>query len=121
MKIINTDIVIAFLSRQKRDIGERGWQELVRKFKCGLPILKRSPCLIFEAPLAVMILLIIYSLRPFFIVRFQQFYDFRIGHFAANTELYMCELDANINRPSKPFIDIWYHSHHIVNEQLRKI
>ena len=42
----------------------------------------------------------------------------RIGHFAANIELYLCEKDHGINIPKKPYMDFWYHSWPICNEQL---
>ncbi len=32
----------------------------------------------------------------------------RIGHFAANTELYLCELDAEINKPKQQYVDAFY-------------
>ena len=43
----------------------------------------------------------------------------RIGHFAINTELYLCELDNNINKPQGPYLDLWYHNWPISNRQLK--
>ncbi len=45
----------------------------------------------------------------------------RIGHFAANTELYLCERDAGINLPAQPHIDIFFLEQQICNEQLAKM
>jgi putative glycosyltransferase (TIGR04372 family) len=43
----------------------------------------------------------------------------RIGHFSANTELYLCERDAGINLPSQKYVDIFYNGlKPICNHQL---
>ena len=44
----------------------------------------------------------------------------RIGHFAGNTELYLCERDAGINVPNMPYSDIFY-LENICNKQLAKM
>ena len=54
------------------------------------------------------ILLLIRLISPFFIIRFGELISSRIGHLAANTELYLCEKDSKINIPNKPYIDIFY-------------
>ncbi|MGO9738911.1 MAG: TIGR04372 family glycosyltransferase [Desulfomonilaceae bacterium] len=69
-------------------------------------------------PVAVPVLLIIRLIRPLFLVRIGVLISGRIGHFAANTELYLCERDAGINVPSKRYIDLWYHGGIICNKQL---
>ena len=43
----------------------------------------------------------------------------RIGHFAANTELYLCEQDAGINVPKQTYIDIFFFSYEpVCNQQM---
>ena len=54
------------------------------------------------------ILIIIRLISPIFIIRFGELISSRIGHLAANTELYLCEKDSKINIPNKPYIDIFY-------------
>ena len=42
----------------------------------------------------------------------------RLGHFAGNTELYLCERDARINSPAQRYVDVFYMSKPICNQQL---
>jgi len=58
--------------------------------------------------LAFFIVLIIRVISPWFLVRFEVMTSDRLGHFAANTELYLCERKANLNRPTLHHIDIFY-------------
>jgi len=54
------------------------------------------------------IFIIIRLISPIFIIRFGELNSSRIGHLAANTELYLCEKNSKINIPKKPYIDIFY-------------
>jgi len=56
--------------------------------------------------------------KPWFLIRWGVLPSSRIGHFAANTELYLCERDAGINLPCKPHIDIFFMESVVCNEQL---
>lgn len=57
--------------------------------------------------LGLLVLLgVIYALRPLVTVRFGTLVAGRIGHLAANTECYLCEKAARLNRPRRVF-DIW--------------
>lgn len=60
-------------------------------------------------------------LRPWIIIRIRQIYSKRIGHFAANTEVYLCEKDMGINIPNQRFLDIWYYDGPVCNLQLQKM
>jgi putative glycosyltransferase (TIGR04372 family) len=60
-------------------------------------------------------------LKPWVIIRIKKLYSERIGHFAANTEVYLCERDMGINNPKKHFLDIWYYNGDICNMQLQKM
>jgi putative glycosyltransferase (TIGR04372 family) len=64
--------------------------------------------LIFIYICFIPIVLIIRIISPFFLVRFHGLISSRIGHLAANTELYLCEIEAGINKPKKNYIDIFY-------------
>lgn len=59
-------------------------------------------CILFALPGALFIRL----LSPFVLIRFYHLAANRLGHFAANTELYLCELEFGVNTPAQPFIDI---------------
>ena len=45
-----------------------------------------------------LIVLIFRIIKPIILIRIGNLWSFRIGHFAANTELYLCEKDAKIKR-----------------------
>lgn len=57
---------------------------------------------------ALPILLVIRLIKPFILVRIGILFSSRIGHFAGNTELYLCEKDFNINVPKKRHVDFFY-------------
>uniref|UniRef100_UPI004048336E TIGR04372 family glycosyltransferase n=1 Tax=Algoriphagus sp. TaxID=1872435 RepID=UPI004048336E len=63
-------------------------------------------------------LFIIRIIRPLVLIRFGSLFSYRIGHYAGNTELYLCEIDAGINKPQKFCIDLFYLQNPICNQQL---
>lgn len=58
-------------------------------------------------------------MRPVLHIRLGRLRSDRIGHFAMNTELYLCELDAGLYGSNA--VDIFYHSPNICNKQLKKM
>jgi putative glycosyltransferase (TIGR04372 family) len=72
-------------------------------------------------PLGLVVALIIRAIRPWLLVRINILSSERLGHFAANPELYLCERDAGINRPTARYFDLWYHNWPICNRQLAKM
>lgn len=89
-------------------------KNLVEVKKGGIKVFKRKLFtllkIINEVPLltiAIPILLFSRILNYFITIRFGVLYTDRIGHFAANTELYLCERDAKINTPKNFHIDIF--------------
>lgn len=48
-------------------------------------------------------------------------FSLRIGHFARNTEIYLCEKDLRIGTPHQRFLDIWYYKGFVSNTQLQKM
>lgn len=60
-------------------------------------------------------------IKPWVIIRIRQMYSERIGHFALNTEIYLCEKDIGINTPRQHFLDIWYYNGFVCNIQLQKM
>jgi putative glycosyltransferase (TIGR04372 family) len=68
---------------------------------------------------AIPIVLFIRLIRPLLIIRVGSLFSGRIGHFAANTEIYLCEVDSKINVPNSRFCDIQYMSPGVIsNKQL---
>ena len=93
--------ITGFIDRQIIQIRQGGHKVLARKITIALPIL-------FNSIWALPIVLLIRLIRPIFLVRFGGLISSRIGHFAANTELFLCERDANINKPNQCFVDLFY-------------
>jgi putative glycosyltransferase (TIGR04372 family) len=84
----------------------------------GISKIKKIPSYL----LAAIILVVVRLIRPFFLVRFGVLVSTRIGHFAGNTELYLCERDAGINVPkNKYYLDLFYMEEPICNHQLAKM
>ncbi len=73
--------------------------------------------------LAVPVVFILRLISPWILVRWEALFSSRIGHFAANTELYLCERDAGINAPKgkQRHIDLFFLSKPICNEHLAKM
>lgn len=67
---------------------------------------------------AFLMVLIFRLIRPFLLVRWGCLISTRIGHFAANTEMYLCERDAGINVPPRRHVDIFCMENSICNCQL---
>lgn len=72
--------------------------------------------LVFGVPLVLLIRL----LRPLRAIRIIQLYADRIGHFAANTEIYLCERDAGLHG-SRIFDIFYYNDMPVSNGQLKKM
>jgi putative glycosyltransferase (TIGR04372 family) len=87
------------------------------KIKRVVMVVPKLPLYVLAIPVVVVIRVI----RPWYLVRFGGLVSSRIGHFAANTELYLCERDAGINVPKQRYLDIFYIAKPISNEQLAKM
>ena len=59
-------------------------------FQKELNILKNDMKLIISIPIALILIFFIILIRNFILIRFGLIHSDRIGHFAANTELYLC-------------------------------
>jgi len=99
---------VALVGRQATEIQNGGWPILLRK-------LAKVPVML----VALSVVLLIRLLRPALVVRFRRLRYDRIGHFAANTEVYLCERDAGLAGGPKRSIDIFYCYGPVCNEQLR--
>jgi len=81
----------------------------------------RIPHELFLSILAVPIVVVIRLIRPWLLVRWDNMPSPRIGHFAANPELYLCERDAGINVPRQRHKDVFFMEQPICNQQLAKM
>lgn len=68
--------------------------------------------------LAIPAVLVFRLIRSWLLVRWGRLVSERIGHFVANTEMYLCERDAGINVPKQRHIDLFYMGGIICNQQL---
>jgi len=110
--------ILNILKRQLQQIQKGGWSEIKRKLKLVFMLIIKLPVVLVMLVPALSVLLVARIIRPVFLIRFNRLVSWRIGHFAGNTELYLCELDAGINKPEIPFIDIWYYPTASCNRQL---
>lgn len=99
---------LSFLQRQVKEIA-----------KGGLPVLLSKLGDFLLMPLAILSIFIVRLLRPLIVVRLGPLYSSRIGHFAINTELYLCERDKQ--KHSQRTFDIFYHRRSISNYQLKRM
>ena len=111
--------IYKYIQLQITQIREGGTAELHRKlrtgFKKGLMFPVNTTLLVLAFPVVMVIRLI----RPWFLVRWEGLISNRIGHFSGNTELYLCEYEAGINKPRQRHIDLFYMAHKpICNKQL---
>jgi len=99
--------ISTFIKRKITQIRQGGGLVILRKMKLVLQLLKD----LVSCILAIPAMMIIRLIRPWLLVRIGGLISSRIGHFAANTELYLCERDAGINKPMQRHIDIFYMGH----------
>ena len=93
----------SFIEWHIAQIRRGGCAVLFRKIKRVLCI----PHELLLFILAVPVVLVIHLIRPWLLVRWSEWPSPRIGHFAANTEPYLCERDAGINVPmQRPHLSV---------------
>ncbi len=102
--------LVRFLSRQINQVRQGGIGIVPHKITKAATLLLMLPFFLF-----------IRLIRPWLILRFAPLYSERIGHFAVNTEVYLCERDAGMYLPSRRFIDIFYYNSPVCNSQLRRM
>ena len=87
--------------------------------------IKHSPSIIFIKLLkfflyipALFLFLLVIILRPLILIRIGAIVSSRLGHFAGNTELYLCEKFSGINKVNRVTFDLFYYEGSICNKQL---
>ena len=86
----------------------------IKQFKYFLRKFFKLPFYIFAIP----VLLLIRLIRPWILIRLGSIASQRIGHFAGDVEVYLCEKDAGINVPNQLYFDIFFWVTPVCNEQL---
>ena len=95
---------LQYFNKHIKQIKKGGILVIVKKLGTFIYLLLQIPLYLISIPLIIIISLI----RPWYLIRWQQLDSNRIGHFAAETELYSCERDAGINSPSQRHVDFFY-------------
>ena len=79
-------------------------------------------CLIIFFPFTIIFGFLIKLIRPFFLIRWSQIINTRIGHHAANLDMYFLEKNEKICKPKMKYLDIFYKPGLIsANKQLEKM
>ena len=115
MKTISTRL---FWARQLDQVKEERWVAIHRKLRIVLQLLSRRVSL-DRLWLALPVVLIIRLLRPLVLIRLGVLRSTRIGHFAGNTEKYLCEHQAGTHPPRT--FDVFYCSRIVCNDQLKRM
>ena len=113
--------MIKFLEKQINDFKKRGIIGLIHKIKILIQLILN---VFFSLPFFILAIPFVFLLRiaePFILIRIGRLISSRIGHFAGNTELYLCEKDNKINTPNRKHIDLFYYAYYpICNKYLAK-
>ena len=92
---------------------------LIDRLSLVLSILRSEKVLIFTLPFGLLAAALIVIARPFVLIRVGFLHSDRIGHFAANHEIYLCEDEVRISEGGKQSIDLYYMGRiPVCNEQL---
>ena len=92
------------LKKHLIQIKRGGLKVGIKKLETIFYLLIQSPLYLFSIPL----LIIIYLIRPWLLIRWHALSSSRIGHMALDTELYSCRRETEINQPSQKYIDFFF-------------
>ena len=92
---------------------------LIDRRRLVFSILRSEKQLIFTLPLGFLAAALIVIARPFVLIRVGFLHSDRIGHFAANHEIFLCEDEVRKSRGGRQSIDLYYMGRiPVCNEQL---
>jgi len=107
--MMETTIIKTFLSQKLNQIREKGLAAVLLKLSVNLTI----------SIVLVPVVLIVRLLRPVILIRFGMLPSQRIGHFAGNTEMILCERDYTNN--DQKSCDLFYCRGFVSNYQLKRM
>jgi len=102
-----------FILRQYNQIKGGGIKVLYKKILLSLSILFKITIATFFLPCAIIIRII----KPIKVIRIGKLFSHRLGHFAFEPEIYLCERDIGLHNS----IDIFYCHSLISNQQIKKM
>jgi putative glycosyltransferase (TIGR04372 family) len=92
---------------------------LIDRLKLVGAIIRAEKVLIFTLPLGLVAAVFMVIARPLILIRVGFLHSDRIGHFAANHEIYLCEEDVRKSEGGRKSIDLYYMGRiPVCNEQL---
>jgi putative glycosyltransferase (TIGR04372 family) len=100
-------------------IKKKGSKEFFRKTRVLKILIIEITWFIIFLPFSICVLFIIRALSPILIIRLDRLRSWRIGHYADNPDLYLCEKKNGINHGSIRTLDIWFDRTKPCNFQLR--
>ena len=106
------------IKKHINQIKNGGLIVIIKKLRTTFYLLTQAPFYLFSIPLLVLI----YLIRPWLLIRWYGLSCSRIGHFTLDTELYFCRRDAKINQPTQKYIDFFFFiGKYVCNKQLVKM
>jgi putative glycosyltransferase (TIGR04372 family) len=112
MDMRNLNRSVSFCQQQMRQLFQGGMPTLYRK------VIKIA--MLSLLPFSVLAVMLIRCLRPLLVIRFGDIDSVRIGHFASEPEMYLCERDAGI-QGHDTFDIFFYRGKVLCNQQLAKM
>ena len=110
--------LINIVAKQYSDIRQGGHAVFYGKLKILFKTLLSLPLYLIAFPIAIIVRLV----SRWYLIRFGALMNSRIGHLAANVELYFCEKKEGINVPNRPYLDIFFLKDKVTcNKELIKI
>ena len=106
----------SYINRQFSEVTKGGASIFARKILTLIKLVLFTPSYFFALP----ILTFLYLIRPWFLVRFSCLTSSRLGHFAVDTELYLCARDLGLFTPSTAYLDLFCFEK-VSNKQLAKM
>jgi hypothetical protein len=114
--LLSREIYKKYILRQSHEISQGGYRVIKRKLVSTLRYYRIGILMIVSLPIWICLRLI----KKWLIVRVGMLHSTRIGHYALNVELYLCEKKYNINTPNSKFIDVFFNEGKICNNFLEK-
>lgn len=103
------EMLLGFLWRKKLMIDLPKLKiPLIDRLRFVLSILRSEKVLIFTLPFGFVAAALLVIARPFILIRVGFLHSDRIGHFAANHEIFLCEDEARKSQGGKQSIDLYY-------------
>ena len=113
--------ILPFIKKQIFDIKKGGLQIFFHKIDILSKKIIKFFLYLILSPIILLILFFVRIVSPIILIRWMPLVSTRIGHFAINTELYLCEQRLNAVNNKQKIFDIFYLVKPVSNIQLSKM